>query len=237
MLAHGSSMWQTQAGKSSSWGANEPSAGGIRWLHLLHSPDMCICACQALDFRTHTYTQACSLVAARLALHSASSHTHVWLHFYYKLAISDHFCSFHLSLDCSPFSSWFLVSGSCLLSPDSKGHARRHASDSKSCFRLTFLHIYSYLFVCVHALKTKAILRHLNFLGSALLLTSLQVTYASFLLFYLFILFSRAAHSTHLRGLICIFIDFESIKIQLSFVFATFARYPHKIPIKMSAHK
>lgn len=198
------------------------------WLHSLPSFDMRICACQALDLlplpNTHTYRFASRLVAARLGLHLSCSHAHVWLHFYYKLVISDHFCNFHLSLDClrlSPVPS--------PLSTVSPGHALHHASDSKSCFRLAYLYIrmyvyfHIYLSVCMRSKQKRfsGIWVFLAWLGLALLLTSLQVTYASFLSFY-FILFICIFSSlfllelcplhTLLRCLICIFIDFEKYK-------------------------
>lgn len=131
--------------------------------------DVRVCACEVLSFRTtialqtlthiSTYTcrhtgisrhAECALVLSCIQhlLHQLAQtdrHIHENTHifgciFISKLVISDHFCNFHLSLDCFPFEchSW-------------PGHVLHHASDMKSCFRLTFLYVYivsSHIYIC-----------------------------------------------------------------------------------------
>lgn len=198
-------MWQTHAGKSSGSAlCSFPTTDHATVCHWPRPPTnrlpgsvlWCWCACLCMwsaqlppnHSATHTYTyiytqthrhDSAGWVCASLKLHltfaaptctNSQTHTQRNTHifgciFISKLVISDHFCNFHLSLDCFPFEchSWL-------------GHVLHHASDMKSCFRLTFLYMYlvsSHIYICTYMhtytymytrpSKTKAIFRYLNF--------------------------------------------------------------------------
>lgn len=199
--------------------------------------DVRVCACEVLSFRTttetviHTHTHTYSYiwagwVCASLKLHLIfTAHTHTYLTVFlfqnwsFPIIFAIFICrSTGFLFECS---SW-------------PGHVLHHASDMKSCFRLTFFYLFSYIYTYYMYMymyatprKNKSHFPLFEFsAGFCLSQAESSSTQDSIPLEPHMQVFMVS------RCLICIFIDLKSIKTQLSLCL----RHTHNtlpLPIKV----